>query len=194
MFQFLLFNHTTRSFFYAMRIEFDKIFDKIRSLISAKRTEMYENFVIFDMRCLTIFREFAWIPLFISVFWRKTCLHNKSCNKIMAFRPHQLSMAKAIEKKKVTSSSNFSERDIFTPLRTSNPAFISNHYSAKNLGMSSKYTWYKYERRFFLCQMKTLPICANSETFESPQFLYWRGEKMSFIMWKFENHEINDFT
>ena len=132
-----------------MRIEFDNIFDKIRSLISAKRTEMYENFVIFDMRCLTIFREFAWIPLFISVFWRKTCLHNKSCNKIMAFRPHQLSMAKAIEKKKVTSSSNFSERDIFTPLRTSNPAFISNHYSAKNLGMSSKYTWYKYERRFF---------------------------------------------
>ena len=47
----------------------------------------------------------------------------------------------------------------------------------------------------FLCQMKTLPICANSETLESPQFLYWRGEKMSFIiMWKFENHEINDFT
>ena len=109
------------------------------------------------------------------------CLHNKSCNKIMAFRPHQLSMAKAIEKKKVTSSSNFSERDIFTPLRTSNPAFISNHYSAKNLGMSSKYTWYKYERRFFLCQMKTLPICANSETLESPHFLYWRGEKISFI-------------
>ena len=96
---------------------------------------------------------------FISVFWRKTCLQKKSCNKIMTFRPHQLSMAEAMEKKKVTSSSDFSERDIFTPLRTSNLAFISNHYSAKNLGMSSKYTWYKYERRFFMPDEDITNLC-----------------------------------
>ena len=114
------------------------------------------------------------------MFWRKTCLRIKFFKQNHVISSHHIEWPKQWRRKKWPHHWIL-VREIFLPLRTSNLAFISNHYSAKNLGMSSKCTWYKYERRFFMPYEDITNMCRFKHLWNggTPWFLcLWRGKNL----------------